>query len=134
MRRLASIGISLGLALFSLTSFAEAALEDINPEAKERCEAMKKLDRSELEESFKTSKVSTLPDGLAVGCVIGNQRTIGPYLSGFLNKLWRGKVFDAESGTLINSVLREKEKAAVRRSRATFSGWACIRASLRGVR
>lgn len=104
MKKLAS-GIILALSAFSLNSFAA---DGFRAEANEKCAELQAIDVSQLDTNYKTAKAGPIPDGLAVGCVIGNGKLISPKLSQRLNKLWNGKIFNRAEGTLRNRVLGDK--------------------------
>jgi hypothetical protein len=81
-------------------------------------EALLRLSGRELDDLFRRSDTGAPPDGRAEGLFLLAPGTPGaPVLAGLLGLAWRGKNFDAGSGTMINRVLPigiEAVKARVR--------------------
>src|SRR5688500_15142654 len=81
-------------------------------------EALLRLSGRELDDLFRRSDAGARPDGRAEGLFLLAPGTPGaPVLAGLLGLAWRGKNFDAGSGTMVNRVLPigiEAVKARVR--------------------
>jgi hypothetical protein len=81
-------------------------------------EALLRLSGRELDDLFRRSDAGAQPDGRAEGLFLLAPGTPGaPVLAGLLGLAWRGKTFDAGSGTMVNRVLPigiEAVKALVR--------------------
>lgn len=69
-------------------------------------EALLRLSSRELDDLFRRSDAGARPDGRADGLFLLAPGTPGaPVLAGLLGLAWRGKNFDAGSGTMVNRVL-----------------------------
>src|SRR3954447_3204895 len=81
-------------------------------------EALLRLSGRELDSLFRSSPAGAYPDGRAEGLFLLAPGTPGaPLLAGLLGLAWRGKQFDADTGTMVNRVLPMGIKAVKARVR-----------------
>jgi hypothetical protein len=92
-------------------------------------EALLRLSGRELDDLFRRSDAGARPDGRAEGLFLLAPGTPGaPVLAGLLGLAWRGKNFDAGSGTMVNRVLPigiEAVKARVREEPSRLDSKPC---------
>jgi hypothetical protein len=92
-------------------------------------EALLRRSGRELDELFRHSPAGPYPDGRAEGLFLLAPGTPGaPLLAGLLGLAWRGKQFDADTGTMVNRVLPigiKAVKARVREEPSRLDGKPC---------
>jgi hypothetical protein len=92
-------------------------------------EALLRLSGRELDSLFRSSPAGAYPDGPAEGLFLLAPGTPGaPLLAGLLGLAWRGKQFDAGTGTMVNRVLPigiKAVKACVREEPSRLDGKPC---------
>jgi hypothetical protein len=92
-------------------------------------EALLRLPGRELDDMFRRSPAGACPDGSAEGLFLLAPGTPGgPLLARLLGLAWRGKEFDARTGTMVNRVLPigiKAVRARVRQENSRFDGKPC---------
>jgi hypothetical protein len=92
-------------------------------------EGLLRLSGRELDDLFRRSPAGAYPDGRAEGLFLLAPGTPGaPLLAGLLGLAWRGKQFDADTGTMVNRVLPigiKAVKACVREEPSRLDGKPC---------
>jgi hypothetical protein len=92
-------------------------------------EGLLRLSGRELDDLFRSSPAGAYPNGRAEGLFLLAPGTPGaPLLAGLLGLAWRGKQFDANTGTMVNRVLPigiRAVKARVREEPSRLDGKPC---------